>query len=136
MVLAQSCFTFPWAIEILGSRAYIVGFFNVYLFLRVRQREHKLGRGRDGGRHRIRSRLRAPSCQRRARCGARTHEPRDHDLSRSPKLNRLSHPSALGHLDLSYLAIVSQLLLLYVCPVGSLLDMGLGRDRLEREEAT
>ena len=34
------------------------------------------------------------SCQHRARCGARTHELWDHDLSLSWMLNELSHPSA------------------------------------------
>ena len=37
-------------------------------------------------RHRIRSRLQAPSCQHRARCGARTHEPRDRDLAEVGRL--------------------------------------------------
>ena len=49
-------------------------------------------RSREKGRHRIRSRLQAPSYQHRARRGARTHEPRDHDLSWSRTPNRLSHP--------------------------------------------
>ena len=44
------------------------------------------------GRHRIRSRFQPPSCQHTARRGAQTQEPRDHDLSRSWMLNRLSHP--------------------------------------------
>ena len=34
--------------------------------------------------------------QHRARRGARTHRPRDHDLSRRCVLNRLSHPGAPG----------------------------------------
>ena len=42
----------------------------------------------------MRSRLQALSCQYKARCGAQTHKPRDHDLSRSEMLNRLSHPGA------------------------------------------
>ena len=71
-----------------------VYFFNVYLFLRHRETEHEQGRGRERGRHRIRSRLQALSCQHRARRGARTHRPWDHDLSRSWTLNRLSHPGA------------------------------------------
>ena len=41
-----------------------------------------------------RSRLQALSCQHRARHGAQTHEPQDHDLSQSQTLNRQSHPSA------------------------------------------
>ena len=54
----------------------------------------RVGKGRERGRHRIRSRLQALSCQHRARCGAQTHGPRDHDLSRSWTLNWLSHPGA------------------------------------------
>ena len=65
-----------------------------YLFLRQRETEHEQGRGRERGRHRIWSRLQAPSCQHRDRHGARTHRPWDHDLSRSRTLNRLSHPGA------------------------------------------
>ena len=38
--------------------------------------------------------LQAPSWQHRARRGARTHGPWDHDPSRSRALNRLSHPGA------------------------------------------
>ena len=56
--------------------------------------EHEQGRGRQRGRHRIGSRLQAPSCQHRARCGAGTHRLRDHDLSWSRLLNWLSHPGA------------------------------------------
>ena len=52
------------------------------------------GKVRERGRHRITSRLQVPSCQHRARCRARTHGTRDHDLSRSRSLNRLSHPGA------------------------------------------
>ena len=55
--------------------------------------ECKWARG-ERGRHRSRSRLQAPTCQHRARCGARTHEPWDHDLSRSRTLNWMSHPGA------------------------------------------
>ena len=69
-------------------------FFNIYLFLRQRETEHEWGRGRERGRHRIRNRLQALSCQHRARHGPRTHGPRDHDLSRSRTLIRLSHPGA------------------------------------------
>ena len=54
----------------------------------------------EGGRHRIWSRLQALSCQHRAPCGAWTHELRDHDLSRSRTLNRLSHPGAPSYLFL------------------------------------
>ena len=64
------------------------------LFLRQRETEHERGRGRERGRHRIGSRLQALSHQPRARRGARTHGPRDRDLSWSRTLNRLSHPGA------------------------------------------
>ena len=69
-------------------------FFNIYSFLRQGETEHERGRVRERGRHRIGNRLQAPSCQHRARGGARTHGPRDRDLSRSWTLNRLSHPGA------------------------------------------
>ena len=38
--------------------------------------------------------IQALSCQHRARRGARTHEPGDHDLSRSQTPDPLSHPGA------------------------------------------
>ena len=69
-------------------------FFNIYLFLRQRETEHEPGRVRERRRHRIRNKLQPLSCQHRARHGARTHRPRDHDLSRSRTRNRLSHPGA------------------------------------------
>ena len=50
--------------------------------------------GAERDTHRIWNRLQAPRCQQRARCEARTHEPRDRDVSRSRTLNRLSHPGA------------------------------------------
>ena len=62
-------------------------FFNVYLFLGQRETEHEQGRGRERGRHRIGSRFQALSHQPRALRGARTHGPRDRDLSRSRMLN-------------------------------------------------
>ena len=65
-----------------------------YLFLKERETEREQGRSRERGRHRIWSRLQALSCQARARCGARTHELWDHDLSLSRTLNQLSHPGA------------------------------------------
>ena len=49
-------------------------FFNVYVFIFLRQRESMNRGGSERGRHRIPSRLQAPSCQHRARRGARTHE--------------------------------------------------------------
>ena len=70
-------------------------FFNVFVYFWQREREHEWGRGRERMRHRIRSRLQALSCQHRARWGAQTHKPWDHDLSRGWMLNQLSHPGAL-----------------------------------------
>ena len=52
----------------------------------------QVGEGQTEMRHR--SRLQALSCQRRARCGAQTHEPGDRDLNQSWSLNRLNHPGA------------------------------------------
>ena len=75
-------------------------FFSLYFFFLMfidfweRETECRLGRDRERGRHRVRSRLHAPSCQHRARRGARTAAPGDHDLSQSRTLNRLSHPGA------------------------------------------
>ena len=45
---------------------------------------------RERGRHRTPSRLQALSYQHKARCGAWTHKPWDHDLSRSQTLNQLT----------------------------------------------
>ena len=61
-------------------------FFNVYLFLGQRETEHKRGRGRERGRHRIGNRLQAPSHQPRAWRRARTHGPRDRDLAEVGRL--------------------------------------------------
>ena len=47
----------------------------------MRQRQSMNGGGSERGRHGIRNRLQALSCQHRARRGARTHGPRDHDPS-------------------------------------------------------
>ena len=65
-----------------------------YFWQRKRETEHEQARGRERGRHRIWNRLQALSCQHRAWGRARTHGPRDHELSQSQTLNLLSHPSA------------------------------------------
>ena len=70
---------------------FLNNFFNVYLFLRERERDLFL---RERGRHRIQSKLQGLSCQHRARCRARIHEPWVHDLSWSQTLNQPSHPGA------------------------------------------
>ena len=74
------------------EREGVTFFFNVYFWEREREAECERTRSWERGRHRIQSRLQAPSCQHRAQRGARTHEPWDHDLSWSQLLNRLSHP--------------------------------------------
>ena len=53
-------------------------FFNVYLFLRQRETEHEQGRVRERETQNLKQ---APGSQHRARRGARTHGPQDHDLS-------------------------------------------------------
>ena len=54
-------------------------FFNVYSFLREREkdteRQHEQRRARERGRHMIRSRLQAPSCQHRAHAGLELTDP-------------------------------------------------------------
>ena len=59
------------------------------------ERECKLG-GAERGVGGERNPKQALHCLCRARCGARTHKPWDHDLSRRRTLNRLSHPGAPG----------------------------------------
>ena len=67
-----------------------------YIWERQRQSTRGGGAEKERGRPRIRSRTQAPSCQHRAQRGAQTHKPRDHDVSQSWMLNRLSHPGAPG----------------------------------------
>ena len=50
-------------------------------FLRCRETEHRCRRGRERGRHRIRSRLQALLCQDRDLSGSRTNDLQDYDLS-------------------------------------------------------
>ena len=59
-----------------------------------RERDREQGRSWERRRHKIWSRPQALSCQHRAPRRARTHKPRDHDLSGSRMHNRLSHPEA------------------------------------------
>ena len=85
-------------------------FFNIlmfiYLFLRERETGHEWGRGRERGRHRILSRLQAPSCQHRAWGRAQTHGLWDHDLRRRWMLNQLSHPGAPVLLFLKFIFLL------------------------------
>ena len=55
--------------------------FSVYLFLKERETEREWGRGRGRETERETEPKQALSSQHRARCGARSHEPWDHDLS-------------------------------------------------------
>ena len=73
---------------------FVLNFSMFIYFSRERLTECEQGRGRERGRHRIPSRLQAPSCQHRARREARTHKLWDHDLSGTQTINRLSHPGA------------------------------------------
>ena len=66
----------------------------LFTFERERQSVSSGRTERDRGRHRIGSRLQAPRGQHRARRGARTHKPRDHDLSGSRTPHWLSHSRA------------------------------------------
>ena len=77
---------------------FLFSFFKMFVYFWERQKQsvNRGGAERARGRYRIRSRLRALSCQHRAQRGARTHKPEDHDPSRSQKLNQLSHPGAPG----------------------------------------
>ena len=58
-------------------------FFLMFIYFWESDTEHEWGRSRVRGRHRIWGRVQAPSCQHRARHGARAHKQWDHALSRS-----------------------------------------------------
>ena len=66
-------------------------FFLTFIYFWDKERQSMDGGGSERGRHRIWNRLQALSCQHRARRGAWTHRPRDHDLSWSRTLDQLSH---------------------------------------------
>ena len=99
-----------WACQLIRTswiRAACVGqsverlalFFLMFTYIWDRERQcvsRGRNRERDRDKDRIWSKLQALSCQHRARCGARTHEPWDHDLSWSQTLHRLSHPGTLS----------------------------------------
>ena len=97
----DSCVNDALVLAVLPPGGTTLFFFLMFIFETETEREW--GRGR--GRHRVQSRLQALSCQHRARCGARTHERRDHDLSRSRRLNRLSHPGAPAYQFLKNVSI-------------------------------
>ena len=66
-------------------------FFLMFIYFWERETECKQGRSRKRGRHRIQSRLQDPSCQHRARGGAKTHKPWDPDLIRRVRLRCLTN---------------------------------------------
>ena len=76
------------------------GYIHSCVYFWDRERQSMNGGGSERGRQRIWNRLQALSCQHRARHGARTHGPWDHDLRRSWTLNRLSHAGAPVYLFL------------------------------------
>ena len=100
--MAKNIYIFYIQVYAACRRLTLFIYFNVYLFLRETKTETELERrrARERGRHRIGSGPQAPSRRPRARRGARTHGPRDRDLSRSRPLNRLSHPGAPRRLTL------------------------------------
>ena len=82
-------------------------YYYYYYYYYYFEREWESARTSGGGSEREGEReypKQAPHCQYRAGCGARTHKPWDHDLSRNqelnaePALNWLSHPGAPGPL--------------------------------------
>uniref|UniRef100_A0ABI7WU26 Androgen induced 1 n=1 Tax=Felis catus TaxID=9685 RepID=A0ABI7WU26_FELCA len=73
------------AIEMPSHQTY-GGSWKFLTFIDLRETEHERARGRERGRHRIGNRLQAPSHQPRARCGARTHGPRDRNLAEVGRL--------------------------------------------------
>ena len=75
----ENCTIFLWTL-----------FFLMFTHVWKTETEHERG-GAERGRHRIRSRLQALNCQHRAGHRAQTHEPWDHDLSRSWSLKQMSY---------------------------------------------
>ena len=89
---------------------------------RERQNDSWVGTERERGRHRIWSRLQAPSCHCRAHLEAQTYEPElwNHDLSWRWTLNRLSYPGAPIFFFLKNIVIgklVPQLLTIKLCSI-------------------
>ena len=68
-----------WGLRAGGQERTLLLFFLMFIF--ETETEFQQWRSRERGRHRIRNRLRVLSCQHRARRGARTHKPGDHDPS-------------------------------------------------------
>ena len=76
---------------------HVILFFFFFKRLFEGERQSVSRGGAERGAERIQSRLQALSCQHRVQCGARTHEPRDHDCSQSRTHKRLSHPGDPRH---------------------------------------
>ena len=88
-------------------------FFNVYLFLRETETEHKRVRGGERGRHRIRSRLQALSCQHRAQ---RRGGPTNHEIMTWAKIRHLTNWATQALLAwFSYLGFYFFLTFTYQC---------------------
>ena len=64
-----------------------IPFLKMFIYFQREKRERGTRRDKENPKQALR-------CQHRAWCGARSHEPWDHDLSRSGMLSRLSHPGA------------------------------------------
>ena len=95
------------------------------MFVILRERDRAwAGEGQRERETRIWSRLQALSCQHRTWPGARTHKLPDHDLGRSWKHNRLSHPGAPS-LNFSKLIVPNQEY-----------DPSRGEDKAETETST
>ena len=82
VLLPPVCIILNTVLPFQDSESYQIFFLR---FIFERETEHEQGRDRERGRHRIRSRLQVLICQHRNQCGAWTHKPWDHDLSRNPE---------------------------------------------------
>ena len=78
----------------------------MFIYFWETETESKQRRDRERGRHRIPSRLQAPSCQHRARRGARTHEPWDHDLKGSRRSTNWTTEAPLVSLYINQFSVV------------------------------
>ena len=93
-IISTGCHVLPYntvLVTVLTWTSYFSKIFLTFIHFLI-ETECELGRAR--GRYRIQNKLQALNCQHRARHGAWTHGPWDHDLSRIWTFHRLSHPSA------------------------------------------
>ena len=107
----------------------------MFTYFWERETEHE--KVRERGRYRIRSRFQALSCLHRAPCGARTHEPWDHGLSRSQRLNQLSHPCTpeVNFLKSLFSRKFKRLLYLYIKKKNLLYKKGVWRAMEKKERS-